>query len=132
MKVKTSELAGAALAWAVALAEGHKPPLLRILRGNVALPDEEDPMWCDYLDYSEDWELAGPIITRAKISIHFCVDTRDINGLYIHAHTMQNMDHGYWRGDHEKPLTAAMRCYCYAKLGEFVDIPEELCQQESR
>ena len=50
MKIRTSELTGAALDWAVAKAIGEYKPM--------AVPH-----------YSTDWALGGPIIEREKISL---------------------------------------------------------------
>jgi hypothetical protein len=140
MKVKTSTVTRAALDWAVALAEGHKPPLLRVLRGNVALPDPEDPMSCEYLDYSTCYELGGPIIDREGIA------TRQSKGVW---YAMMSADLGdgeraQWaeftfrgvaatastsrraRFVGSTQLIAAMLCWANWKLGEEIDIPEEL------
>ena len=70
-------------------------------------------------NYSTNWAIAGPIIEREKI-------------------TPQFMDRGYWRAWIEVGetahkvsygptyLIAAMRCYVASKLGDEVEIPEEL------
>jgi len=119
MKIKTSALIGPALNWAVAVCEGHKPPLLRILRGNVALPDLDDPMVCDYLEYSEDWSHGGPIIERELIDTSWQYGGRP----YWSAWGNEHPD-----AIHEgpTPLIAAMRCFVASKLGYEVDVPEEL------
>lgn len=133
MKTKTAELTGPALDWAVAIAEGHKPPLLRILRGNVALPQEDDPMWCDYLEYSTDWSQGGPIIERENIGFWISGD-KGFPGQWAAANkewmlvdvdspefdNLPDPMHG------STPLIAAMRCYVASKLGDTIDIPEKL------
>lgn len=125
MKVKTSELTGKALNWAVALAEGHQPPLLRVLRGNVALPCADDPMWCDYLDYSTDWAQGGPIIEREGINTNKYVADPLYSEPYWIGTTWEKAKVDRWmRGP--TPLIAAMRCFVASKLGDEVDIPEEL------
>jgi len=97
MKLKTSELQGAALDWAVADCD---------IDSTV------------YLHYSPstDWAHGGPIIERERINV--CYDGG-----------------GYWcattdAGDPLKfaptPLVAAMRCYVASKLGDEVEVPDEL------
>lgn len=122
MKTNTSDLTGTALDWAVALAEGHKPPLLRVLRGHVALPDVEDPMNCDYLEYSTVWELGGPIIDRERISV------LPFDGRWEArcAASITRTPARFIERRGPTPLVAAMRCYVASKLGDTVDVPDEL------
>lgn len=111
--MKTSELTGAALDWAVAKCEGWSVV--------------KDPfLFHEIPAFSTDWAQGGPIIEREQINIQFCTDLRDSNGEYIHAEMQTHSHHGYWRGDHKQPLIAAMRCYVASKLGDDVEIPTEL------
>jgi hypothetical protein len=102
MKIKTSELTGAALDWAVhqAWCEG-------------ACHDEPYP------HYSTNWAQGGPIIEREKIRLDTTWNCED-------GYWSARMDTvgGWWLGD--TPLIAACRCYVASKLGDTVDIPEEL------
>ena len=95
--MKTDELTGAALDWAVAKCEGVEI----IMR-------QENWDW-----YSSSWEQGGPIIEREKIATAWHI-TRWVA----------------WRGVIEHPgptpLIAAMRCYVAAKLGDDIELPEEL------
>ena len=112
MKVKTSELIGPALDWAVAESEG-----------NVRLQyDSREGMivsnvlgWVPYRP-SVAWVQGGPIIEREKIATdwnHDCWNAAKSGlGWYISGPT---------------PLIAAMRCHIYAELGDEVEVPEELC-----
>lgn len=103
MKVKTNELKGAALDWAVARCEGV------IYHG---------PAWTKY---STDWAQGGPIIEREGISILYRVGVNmsaNINGQYE-----QSVPYNQ-RGNAQ--LIVAMRCYVVSKLGDEVEIPEEL------
>ena len=97
--MKTDELTGAALDWAVADCEGHDFPSADAV--------------CGIFNPSTNWEQGGPIIEREKIATAWHI-TRWIA----------------WRGVVEHPgptpLIAAMRCYVAAKLGDDIDIPEEL------
>lgn len=150
MKIKTSEASGVVLDWLVAICEGYKPPLLRVLRGKVALPEVDDPMWCDYLDYSICWELAGPIIDREHINLRgirkigHSLDGKWLamsasfagtsTAVYWEKHSWLHAKPGAktpvslrWQG--ETALIAAMRCYVASKLGEEAEIPDEIYQK---
>jgi hypothetical protein len=103
MKIKTSELTGAALDCAVAICE-H----------NVGWePEGEDR---DF--YSTNWSQGGPIIEREKITL-----APNIHHTKWSA-TLRGEAYIYWA---QTPLIAAMRCYCASKLGHEVDVPDELC-----
>lgn len=125
MLLKTSELTGPALDWAVAIALEHKPPLLRVLRGHVALPQDDDPMWCDYLDYSTDWAQGGPIIEREMVDLNYSNHQGTSGELWDAACEAGKIFGG------STPLIAAMRCFVASKLGDEVDVPEELCPAQS-
>jgi hypothetical protein len=106
MKIKTSELTGAALDWAVAVCE-H----------NVGWePEGEDR---DY--YSTDWAHGGPIIEREKIGTAYA---RGCWAAHPDRADYPNCDTPYFFG--QTPLIAAMCCYVASKLGDTIDIPEEL------
>lgn len=111
-QIKTSELAGMALDYCVAQIE-HKGHFV-----------------ADWHMYSSDWSQGGPIVEREKIQIQYCWQLGNPRGLYIYC-TTKGRDYsqyaGYWRGDHDKPLIAAMRCYVASKMGDVAEIPDELC-----
>ena len=74
--------------------------------------------FADYLyNPSVNWLLGGPIIEREKIDSYY-------NGEWNAC--LQDVDGtpDYWSGP--TPLIAAMRCYVASKLGEEVEVPEEL------
>jgi len=102
MKIKTSELTGAALDWAVARCEGGV--------GN-------DQLVGAWYSPSTDWAQGGPIIEREKITLRIWEDED-----YVHAYKWNT--EGWLEGP--TPLIAAMRCYVSSKLGDEVEIPEEL------
>jgi hypothetical protein len=127
MLVKTDKLDGTALDWAVAQCDGVTVGDAIQTDGYIHTAWDKVTKWenaCEPYRPSSDWAQAGPIIQRERINIEFCNDLRDTNGLYIHAEMGTHSHHGYWRGDHEKPLVAAMRCYVKSKLGHEVDIPD--------
>ena len=128
MKVSTSELAGAALDWAVAKCEGVRTVLARYehtMTGVCVLDAELVEMGTDgpqELRYSRDWARGGPIIEREGISTEF--DKAGYKDSWV-AYKLgvpyeDNPESG------PTPLIAAMRCYVASKLGDEVDIPEEL------
>jgi len=97
--MKTNELTGAALDWAVAMAE------------NWAGADFE------IKPYSTDWAHGGPIIEREGLCLHRYKGTSQWSATY----SAQDPEcYG------PTPLIAAMRCYVASKLGEEVELPEGL------
>ena len=67
------------------------------------------------LDYSSDWAHGGPIIEREVISVYRM--TSDWSAAYNPSGATQ---------DGPTPLIAAMRCYVSNRLGNEVEVPEEL------
>lgn len=110
--MRTSELSGAALDWAVAKAGGttHIELVWETLR------DKWSP--------STDWAAGGKIIERERI----CLE--DAAGMYWTASLVhEDKEYGGVERAEEQgttPLEAAMRCYVASKLGNDVEIPEEL------
>ena len=124
MKIKTKDLTGAALDWMVAKADENLYPKgdVRLLDGKVFTIEpgnyEQSDRWQLY-DPSTNWAQGGPIIERERISIR-----QWTNVPLVHAYMPQ--DNAPWLSDGTSPLIAAMRCYCSFKLGDEVDVPEEL------
>ena len=105
--MRTNELTGAALDWAVAECEGT-------LHDDGSVPDYYQP--------STDWEQGGPIIEREGITI-LSVDD------YEWCAAIGEL---YYEDDNSRsptPLIAAMRCYVASKLGDEVKIPFELTSE---
>ena len=104
--MRTSELTGAALDWAVAKCEG--------------ITEGKDSAWYydrrDAYNYSTDWAQGGPIIERQEIELI-------PKGMHWDAYADEDF-HVPYSGP--TPLIAAMRCYVASKLGDEVEIPEEL------
>ena len=101
MKIKVSEATPPQLNWMVAKAIGEYKP--------VAVPA-----------YSTDWAQAGPIIERERITI----DGSAIVGQWMAVVYVPNEEP--WEMRAATPLVAAMRCYVASRLGEEVDMPDEL------
>ena len=107
--MKTNELTGVALDWAVAKCEG----LLH-----------DDGTVSDYWQPSELWEQGGPIIEREGMDLR-------MNGPREWCASMWWDDEnsvGDIRMDGPTPLIAAMRCYVASKLGDEIDLPKELIE----
>ena len=112
--MKVTELHGAALDWAVAKAEG----LL-----SFGYDTDGERFWVvlstgetEFFSPRLEWAQGGPIIEREGIAIYLYGD-------------------GEWQAVLEKeyegptPLVAAMRCFVASKLGEEVEVPEEVCDE---
>jgi hypothetical protein len=106
--MKTDELTGAALDWAVAKCEGEDYSAVRTTNG-IGMEFEAT-------NYSTNWAQGGPIIEREGISV------REIfTGFWAAA-----VEAGAREHEGPTPLIAAMRCFVASKLGDNIDIPEEL------
>lgn len=70
--------------------------------------------------YSTEWSQSGPIIEREWINFYEH-DPRFYPGLWRAWHRSTGAS-----GSGSTPLIAAMRCYVTSKLGDEVDIPQEL------
>ena len=114
--MKTNELTSTALDWAVA----------KCLKLNVSF----DSWGVCYVgevlrdrpalfEPSADWAQAGPIIEREKLNVVYKARGEWYAYTYEMAHR-QAAEYG------PTPLIAAMRCLVASKLGDTIDIPEEL------
>ena len=119
--MKTIELTGVALDWAVAKCEGYTCKGESLTRNNPLDDGALEHIWRKDYSPSTDWAQGGPIIERERIRI-------DPRGVWCAAH--DSCEWTYYTG--ETPLIAAMRCYVASKLGDEVEIPEELTQGEAK
>lgn len=105
--MKTNELIGPALDWAVAKCENET----QIVQFSSLASSKH------YYAPSRKWAQGGPIIEQETIGLFF-----------------DRACGNQWRANHitapyqlgPTPLVAAMRCYVASKLGNEVNIPEEL------
>jgi hypothetical protein len=130
IKVKTSEAEDRVLNYLVGKCEGRKPSYYTGIVRATAHPDFPDspPIFGPELNYSTDWALAGPIIEREGIALD-CLRTCGAIDSWIAASEMVREGDEYspvieFTGS--TPLIAAMRCYVASKLGDEVEVPEEL------
>jgi hypothetical protein len=117
--MKTSELTGAALDWAVAKCEEYEIETLadgtvwywqqHWLTGELEVIENFEP--------STDWKHGGPIIECEGITVG--PDT-GLDWWVAHIKGGVYIDHG------STPLIAAMRCYVASKMGDEVEVPDEL------
>jgi hypothetical protein len=113
--MKTNELSGPALDWAVAKCEGVDEEAFRLFYRDAEGDGDAE------FHYSTDWAQGGPIIEREGI---FCKPT--INKGW-RSYQRDPFSNGICNSQYgPTPLISAMRCYVASKLGDTVHIPEEL------
>lgn len=116
MKIKTSELTGAALDWAVAKCEGIRKPDL--VGGFDGIGNYSEP-W----EPSTNWSQGGPIIEREFIDL---MGDEFLVGQHNAWAAINEREAAQYECFGPTPLIAAMRCYVASKLGDEVEIPDEL------
>ena len=109
-KLKTTELIGAALDWAVNQADIEADEAV-IIDKQLMLPRADSDGGNISYSPSTDWAQGGPIIERENIALYPHGD-----GTY-EAEVFLNPK----RGAGPTPLIAAMRCYVASKLGDEVE-----------
>ena len=126
--MKTNKLTGAALDWAVAKCEGRG-----FVFGETDYTDghtyQRGTAQATGPHYSTDWAQGGPIIEREGLGVSqynniserpenrwHCV--KYVGGMLLNKPPLQMYG--------PTPLIAAMRCYVASKLGNEVEVPEEL------
>lgn len=140
MKIKTRDLTGPALNWAVAKCEGRNPMFcgttIKVVWANDINGDEQEE-----LEYSTDWAQGGPIIERMGIASR----RHPLGGwsAMLSADLGDSRDTAWseysWnRHEAARPrprrtlysgptqLIACLRVLVACKLGGEVEIPEEL------
>ena len=148
MKIKTSELTGAALDWAVAKCEGFDTRNNCVVEF-VNTQDSDDVLefvcmadgephareqvenayphceflsasWADDYKPSTDWAQGGPIIEREKITVRYY----DASWLALMVYENEDSSEALAVEEYgPTPLIAAMRCYVASKLGDEVEVP---------
>lgn len=116
MKIKTSELSGTALDWAVAKADdlpiAYIDPFKRVLVAGEG--------GCDSFSPSTNWSQCGPLIEKYNLSIiEECGEWCAIKEMEL-GKILSNYPYG------ETYLIAACRAIVASRLGDEVEVPEEL------
>ena len=129
MKIKTNKLVGAALDWTVAKCEGLKLYRNALLGGQIKegwwvsgyYMDPNNWIPLNLLNFSTDWSQGGPVIERERLCLEI-----DHAGVWL-SYSKQNYgDEPEHMHAGSTPLIAAMRCYVVSKLGDTVDVPDNL------
>lgn len=139
MKIKTAELTGAALDYAAAKCEGRTIKLDPMGfksgsqagvwiweetpsgEGGIILPKSVYMLIGKYYSPSTNWAQGGPIIERESLELGRYADLWQGEA---HLEDGSILERG------PTPLIAAMRCYVASKLGDEVEIPDELVTKE--
>ena len=116
--MKTSELTGAALDWAVAKAAGYNPKSKWMWATGCFIGTPPVPF-----HPSTEWSQGGPIIEHEGITVR-CIGENVFNLVWC---ALPYEDEGVTEIEGDTPLIAAMRCYVASKLGDEIDAPAELC-----
>lgn len=122
MKIKTSELTGAALDWAVAKCEGVNEETFRLFYYPTE-PTDFDSHGYPEFHYSDVWAQGGPLIEREDLTVGKVVGSKNewsAESFQDDGVRVKFLRYG------PTPLIAAMRCYVASKLGDEVDVPEEI------
>lgn len=123
MKIKVAELINRPLNWVVATCEGYtnlrKNP--HRFANDLLITSSKDGKNIKLSDFSPStgWSHGGKIIERERIQISpqsWCWHATRV-------HTDQKMVVSHYG---PTPLIAAMRCFVASKLGDEVDVPDEL------
>jgi hypothetical protein len=124
MKIKTSELIGEPLNYAVALVEyGSKkvyinPDIRR--KGIWVIPQKNGGK--NHFHPSKSHAQGGALMERERISL-----IEEVDGTWQASIGGRNsLDKPFFHENGPTQLIAAMRCYVASKLGDEVEIPEEL------
>lgn len=130
--MRTSELTDIALDYAAGVALGHDMSKAVSYGTYLRIPAHAGSAYTVTFCPSTDWQWGGPIIEREAIQLT----------PYEPASTQpKNPEHwaaAIWMQDEmvdaygPTPLIAAMRCFVASRLGESVDIPEELVCEPSK
>ena len=117
MKIKTSELIDEKLNWAVVKASGQNADYWL-----EKYASEDRRCMCE--SPSTDWSQGGPIIEREGINTLVHVTVNGVITKWKAGKDWPMSRFPYYTGP--TPLIAAMRCFCASRLGDEVEIPEEL------
>ena len=135
MLVKTEPLTGSRLDWAVSTALGYKPVLNMESHGTTWrgwwLACGEYRRMPRYHSEWEGWSESGPLFDRERIQTVYddfwVYDPEDLddNGERWYAYTCKGSEGGIYG---PTKLVAGLRCLVASKLGDTVEIPDNLLE----
>ena len=124
MKVKTQDLTGPTLDWAVAqvihagLRYKYGEPVFDPKTKRIYQTEGLRQIGVNFMP-STNWAQGGPIIEQEGITV--------CHGSPVHGLEWMACDRSSTHIQHGPSyLIAAMRCFCASKLGEEIEIPKEL------
>jgi hypothetical protein len=121
--MKTSELTGAALDWAVAKCEGWPMDIWYDEEQLPMIRDDEVPEYKP----STDWAQGGPIIEREKLWVGYSASGSLLRLVVMEDAVVQcHKVAPPCSTTGPTVLIAAMRCYVASKLGNEIELPKEL------
>lgn len=106
MKIKTQDLTGRALDWAVNQIE-------------ECCDDPHAPL------FSTNWAQGGPIIERERMTTEF-LRWDEVDGALPVWLAAKHVRGFVYESEGNSPLIAAMRCFVASHLGAEVDVPKKL------
>ena len=113
--MKTSELIGPALDWAVAKCERFEA-----FTDGISCIIDHAGSYQPLPKYSTNWAQGGPIIERKGII------TGPVNSGRWCAEIADDIAQVRYLRYAETPLIAAMRCHVASEMGDEIEVPEEL------
>ena len=127
MLIKVSEATKNQLNWLVAKCEGYDPQWSEV-REDFDLNGNAQVVFLKEFDPTTNWSQGGPIIERGKIEVtppvpEWCNGSEDKEWMATSLPVVRGeatLEVG------PTPLIAAMRCYVMSRLGEEVEVPDEL------
>lgn len=112
MKIKVSQAQGLALDWMVGKCEGEE---MIMYKGQL------EALWTENgWKPSSDWAQAGPIIGRECIEVSCLCATGYTPDTWTARHPQRYLAKG------PTPLIAAMRCFVSSRMGDEVEVPDEV------
>jgi hypothetical protein len=119
MKIKTSEMMPPALDWAVSECEGVT---VEYIDDGITALLADVTGWA--FDPSNNWAQGGPIIEREEIQI--CTN----GSMSKKWEAVQDNADDVIVEWGPTPLIAAMRCYVASKMGDEIEVPQELSKEK--
>lgn len=121
MKVKTAELSGVQLDYAVAMSVDHP---VKVISGDVCSMHEDGNEWMpyEYFKPSTDWSHCGELVNPHEVAFAPHPVGRLWRACALKAPINNVIEEG------ETPQIAICRAVVASKLGDEVDIPDELME----